>query len=143
MRWVAVVLLIPLAACVGPAWSYGSYEGKAGATANDMLSAVASARLTVEVAVRGNAFGPDVTVGLTEAEKDAGAIQGTFDSIQPPDARSDQLRGQLDSLMSSAVSALAALRIAAHRNQISELGRLLKPLSGLADKLDAFGRAHA
>ena len=143
MRWVAVVLLIPLAACVGPARSFGSYEGKAGATANDMLSAVASAHLTVEIAVRGRAFGPDVTVGLTEDEKGAGEIQRTFDSIQPPDARSDQLRSELDSLMSQAVSALANLRIAARRNQISDLGRLVAPLGGLADKLDAFGKAHA
>jgi hypothetical protein len=142
MRRAVAVALLALTSCVGPARSFGSYEGKAGATADDMRAAVETARLAVGVASRGRAFAPYLSVVLAEAEDDASAVEGAFDSIQPPDTRSDRLRGRLDAVLSDAVSILSELRIAARRGKFHLLPRLARPLAGLSGKLDAFAEAH-
>lgn len=75
---------------------------------------------------------------LVEAEEDAGAAQGTFGGIQPP----DQLRGCLDDLLTKATDTLAELRIAARRGRFAELPELAEPLPRLAEELDAIAEAH-
>jgi hypothetical protein len=79
---------------------------------------------------------------LAEAEEEAGAAQGTFDAIQPPDRRADQLRTRLDELLTEATSILAELRIAARWGRLAELPGLAAPLSKVADQLQAFAEAH-
>jgi hypothetical protein len=79
---------------------------------------------------------------LVEAEEDAGAAQGTFGGIQPPDQRADQLRGRLDDLLTKATDTLAELRIAARRGRFAELPELAEPLPRLAEELDAVAEAH-
>jgi hypothetical protein len=127
---------------VGPARSFGSYEGKAAATAKDMVSTVNAARLTVASAAQARAFAPYVSVALSDAEDDGSAIQGAFDSIQPPDEASDRLRRELDRLLTPAVSALSELRIAARRGELARLPDLAVPLTRLAGRLEAFAEAH-
>jgi hypothetical protein len=134
--------LVFLAACVGPARSFGAYEGKAGATANDMLSAVQTVRLAADTAARHRAFGPYLSVVINDAERDASAIQGAFDSIQPPDGSSDRLRRELDSLLAQAVSTIADLRIAVRRGELDRLAVIAEPLRSLAGRLDAFTETH-
>jgi hypothetical protein len=79
---------------------------------------------------------------LVEAEEDAGSAQGTFDAIQPPDDRADELRASLDELLGDATTILADLRIAARRGRFAELPELAKPLPEVAAKLDDFAEAH-
>ena len=143
VRRLAAAALVLLTACVGPARSFNSYRGKAGATAADMVSAVETGRVAVETAMRGRAFAPYLSVVLSEAEDDASAIQGTFDSIQPPDPRSDQLRSQLDDLMTPAVSSLSDLRIAARRGEFARLPSLAESLAKLSDQLNSFAEANS
>ena len=88
------------------------------------------------------AFGRYLTQLLVEAEEDAGAAQGTFDGIQPPDQRADQLRSRLDDLLTQATGTLAELRVAARRGRFAELPELAKPLPGVAARLDDFAKAH-
>jgi hypothetical protein len=59
-------------------------------------SAVQTAVLAVDAAKGGKAYGRYLTQVLVEAEGDAGAAQGTFDAIQPPDQRADELRARLE-----------------------------------------------
>lgn len=135
-----VALFVP--SCVGPARSFGSFEGKAGATAEDMRSVVETARMAVDLAVRSRAFGPYISEVAHYAEDDAGGVQGAFDSIQPPDDRSRQLRSQLDELLSSAFSTIEDLRIAARGGDLGMLPDIARPLGRLSDQLDQFAQAH-
>src|SRR5919204_5763909 len=124
--WVTVPLLVAVAACTGPVRSTGVYEAKAGQTAEVVASAVETARLAADAGGNGKAFGRYLTQVLVEAERDAGAAQGTFDAIQPPDHRADRLRDRLDELLTEATSTLAELRIAARRGRIAELPALAR-----------------
>jgi hypothetical protein len=139
--WLAILLL--LGACTGPVRSTNVYESKAGATAETVASAVETARLAVDAGSQDKAFGRYLTQVLAEAEQDADVAQGTFDAIQPPDGRADELRGHLDELLGQASDTLAELRIAARRGHTAELAAPGAPLAELAGKLHAFAEAHA
>src|SRR5829696_4537935 len=139
--WVAVLLLV--GACTGPVRSSGVYESKAGETAEAVASAVQTAALAVDAAKGDKAFGRYLTQVLVEAEEDAGAAQGVFDGIQPPDRQADELRGRLDELLTEATGTLAELRIAARRGELAELPELAAPLTEVADQLHAFAEEHA
>lgn len=139
--WVAVLLLLS-GACTGPVRSFEVYESKAGQTAEVAASAVQTAVLAVDAAKGGKAYGRYLTQVLVEAEEDAGAAQGTFEAIQPPDQRADELRARLEELLTEATGTLADLRIAARRGRLAELPDLAEPLPGLAEELDAFAEAH-
>jgi hypothetical protein len=142
-RVLVTMGLLPLVpACVGPARSFGSYEGKAGATAQAMHSTVQTARLAVSLAGERKATAPYVSEMLHYAEDDATSIQGAFDSIQPPDAASDRLRAQLDGYLSTAVDTIAGLRIAARRGDQSALGKIAAPLPEVSKGLDTFVTRH-
>jgi hypothetical protein len=138
--WVAVLLLV--GACTGPVRSSDVYESKAGQTAEAVASAVQTAALAVDAARGGKAYGRYLTQVLVEAEEDAGSAQGTFDGIQPPDQRADELRARLDDLLTRATGTLADLRIAARRGRFAELPELARPLPELAGRLDDFAKAH-
>ena len=138
--WVAVLLLV--GACTGPVRSSEVYDSKAGQTAATAASAVQTAALAVDASKGDKAFGRYLTQLLVEAEEDAGSAQGTFDGIQPPDQRADQLRSRLDDLLTQATGTLAELRVAARRGRFAELPELAKPLPGVAAKLDDFAKAH-
>jgi hypothetical protein len=139
--WLAILLL--LGACTGPVRSTNVYESKAGATAETVASAVETARLAVQAGSQDQASGRYLAQVLAEAEEDAGAAEGTFDAIQPPDRRADELRDHLDELLSQATDTLAELRIAARRGHTSELAEQAAPLAGLADQLHAFAERYA
>ena len=139
--WVAVLLLA--GACTGPVRSSEVYESKAGQTAETAASAVQTALLAVDAAKGSKAFGRYLTQVLVEAEEDAGAAQGVFDGIQPPDRQADELRGRLDELLTEATGTLAELRIAARRGELAELPELAAPLTKVAGQLHAFAEEHA
>ena len=127
---------------VGPARTFGKYEGKAATTAEAAVSAVQTAHLVADSAARGRAFGTYVEVTLSEQEDALNKLQGTFGSIQPPDKRADDLRKELDDLLATAVDDTAAVRIAARRGELSRLGDLAKPLQHDADALQDFQEHH-
>jgi hypothetical protein len=139
--WVVAVMLL-VGGCTGPVRSSPVYESKAGQTAEVVASAVQTALLAVDAAEDGKAYGRYLTQVLVEAEEDAGAAQSTFDGIQPPDDRADELRARLDDLLTEATGALTDLRIAARRGRFAELPELARPLPEVAAKLDEFAEAH-
>jgi alkanesulfonate monooxygenase SsuD/methylene tetrahydromethanopterin reductase-like flavin-dependent oxidoreductase (luciferase family) len=134
---------IGLSGCVAPARTYPDYEGKAADTADTVLSAVETARLAATAAGRDDAFAPYLSVVLGEAEGDASSARGLFDSIQPPDPRSDRLRERLDRIMDQAIHGLAVLRISVRRGEVARLLQLAGPLGSVSDELDAFSKAHS
>jgi len=142
-RLLLALTVLLLTGCTGLVRSGDVYESKAGASAKAAGSAVQTARLAVDAATGGKAFGRTTAQLLAEAAEEAGSVQGTFDAIQPPDAGSDRLRAELDDLLGQAVASLDALRIAARRGDEAALAADARPLGALSDKLDAFAEAHA
>jgi len=141
----AAAVGIALAACVqpvGPARTSDSYEHKAKHTAETALSAVETGRLGAQTAARDDAFPPYLAVLVSEAEDDAPNAQTTFESVQPPNTKSDNLRDELDRLLTRAVDALSTARIAARRADFDELAKQAKPLAKSARELDRFVEAH-
>jgi hypothetical protein len=142
-RFAAAALALALAGCVGPARTHRAYEGKAARTAETAASAVETALLAARAADDARAFGPYLSVTLSEAEKDASGAQATFDSIQPPDTASDELRDQLDAMLTQAVGILSELRIKARRHELPALAAVAAPLEELGTRLADFADAHA
>src|SRR4029453_18982660 len=116
--WVVAAILL-VGACTGPVRSSPVYESKAGQTAEVVASGVQTALLAGDAAKDDKAYGGYLTQVLVEAEEDAGSAQGTFDAIQPPNQRADELRASLDDLLSDATDTLADLRIAARRGRLA------------------------
>jgi len=135
---LASLALAALAACVGPARTDRVYEGKAVETAKAVRSAAESARLASAAAGRGNATGQYASVVLGDAEDDAGAAVGAFDSIQPPNEAADSLHDRLEPLFTSVTSILRDLRIAARRTDLARLPAIARGLEPVIAKLAAF-----
>jgi hypothetical protein len=135
-------LLVIATACVAPARSFGAYEGKATTTAQDALSAVETVRLAVVAAAKKDAFGPYLSIVISDAEDTATSVQGTFDSVQPPDPRSDRLRQDLDDRLQDAISVLSDLRIAIRRGETRALSSRMDDLTKAANLLRQFHEAH-
>ena len=76
-----------------------------------------------------------MSVLIGNAEKDVLSVQGTFDSVQPPDVAADRLRSTVDDLLSSAATGLASLRIACRRGQLDRLSDIADGLRSTLDKL--------
>jgi hypothetical protein len=137
------LLLIAATACVAPARSFDAYEGKAVDTADSALSAVETGRLAAATAGREDSFATTLSVVLADAESEAFGARSIFESIQPPDPRSDELRTQLDSILVRAVDGLSRLRITARRGEISALPRVAQPLEAVSQDLQAFSNTHS
>jgi hypothetical protein len=135
-RALIVVGSVLLAACVSPARTTRDYEAKAADTAETVLASVRTAALVVRVAREGNAFGPYVSVTLSDSEGDAASASATFLTIQPPDSASDALRARLSAILDDAGNALSLARIAARRNRLDELAALAPTLSQLGTTLE-------
>ena len=144
--WRLLALAVCVSACahpVGPARTYGKYEGKAVTTAESALSSVESARLAVVAAVKHHAIGPYVSQVVGDAEDSISGVSGTFASIQPPDERADDLRDELGDLLSDAEDHVGALRIAVRRGEVEGLRDEAAPLADDADALRHFAEEHA
>jgi hypothetical protein len=123
---------------VGSARTADKYVGKAVTTARAAQSDVATVALVADAASRGRAFGPYTALVVSDAEEALSGVQGTFDSIQPPDARSDDVRETLDALLGQATDHVSQVRIAARRGSLDDLARLAQPLAEDARALERF-----
>jgi hypothetical protein len=137
MRVRACLLLFLLPACVAPARSATDYENKAVDTAETALSSVQTGSLVVRLGPE-QLFPPFISVSLSDAERAAASARATFLSIQPPDARSDEVRAQLSALLDRSEAALSSARIAARRQDFNALRRTGGELSAAADDLEGF-----
>ena len=139
------VLACGAVACVQPvtpARTFDDYEHKAKDTAESTLSSVETARLAARVASRGDAFGPYVSVVLSESERGAAHASSVFGSVQPPDDHADRLRARLTPMLNRSEDHLAQLRIAARRGELDRLRRLARPLGPLSSRLERFVARH-
>jgi len=127
---------------VGPARTLTTYEGKAVSTAESASSAVQTVRLAAQTGSDGHAFGPYLSITISEQEDALAGVEGTFGSIQPPGEEADDLRDELDALLSRALDHVSAVRIAVRRGDLDGLARVAEPLGGDAASLSAFAEDH-
>jgi hypothetical protein len=131
-----VLALTLTTACVGPSRTDGDFELKAASTAKAVASALATARLVADAAGDGKATGNLASVTIGEAEADASAAEATFASYQPPSARSDALRTDLEELLGQAVDGIPTLRITVRRGQLDRLPAISQQLQPVARALE-------
>lgn len=127
---------------LGSARTFGKYEGKAVTTAESALSNVETVRLAARNAARDRAFGPYVSVVVSDAEEAVGGVQSTFGSIQPPDGDADKLAATLDEILGDALDHVRDVRVAARRGQLAELADVAAPLDKDAAALERFVEDH-
>ena len=145
---VTVLLLLSLLAWrvvphpIGATRTYDKYRGKAVTTAKEAESAAATGLLIARTASAGNAFGPYTSRMVSDAEESLSGVQGTFNSIQPPDARADELGRTLDTLLGDAVEHVREVRIAARRGELAELREIARPIATDVRKLARFQEQH-
>jgi hypothetical protein len=142
----AGLIAIAITGCVthpvGPARTFETYEDKAATTAEAALSAVSTTILAAHAGTDGNAWGPYLSVLISEQEDQLAGVQGTFASIQPPDGRSDALRQQLDDILAPAVDHVTQVRITVRRGRLDDLASVAQPLDDDQLQLRAFLEAH-
>jgi hypothetical protein len=139
----ALIAMCALSACVGPARTTNTYREKAVMAAQAGQSEVETALLSVDAGVRGRLPHAYLEVVLSNSEDAFASVQSQFDSIQPPDtATADQLRNNLDSLLSTGADGLAQLRILVRRGETQKLKTEAAKLEPTARKLNSFAQAH-
>jgi hypothetical protein len=138
---VAVALV--LAGCVGPATTTAAYRGKAVHAADAAVSELETVVLTSAAVRDGKMMQAYAETVVSEAEDALSSVQGSFDSIQPPDDTvSDQLRSDVDDLLTAGLGDLSDLRIALRRGAGEQVAQLADALKQTADKLSTFSEAH-
>ncbi|MFJ9554272.1 hypothetical protein ACIRPH_10665 [Nocardiopsis sp. NPDC101807] len=138
---LVAALLLLVSGCTAPTPTADSYRDAAEQTVTDLLSAVGTGVLLVEIHRGGRAFSPYAETTAEDAEDAARSIADTFGTRQPPTAGSDALRAELSPLCDTAVNALADLRIALRRDDdaaVEAAGQTLLTVSaGLSDLEEA------
>jgi hypothetical protein len=144
IRLAAITVLTACTQIVGPARTFRDYELKASTTASSALSAVRTAQLAMKLGREDDAFAPYLSVTASEAERGAADASGTFDGIQPPDARAGALGDRLRSLLAPANAAVREVRIRARRTELGTPDPILeRRLARSARALDRFQSAHS
>jgi hypothetical protein len=141
---LVVASALVLAGCVGPATTTAAYRGKAVHAADAAVSELETVVLTSGAVLDGKMMQAYAETMVSEAEDALSSVQGSFDSIQPPDDTvSDQLRSDVDDLLTAGLGDLSELRIALRRGAGRELAELADSLRQTAGKLAAFSEAHS
>jgi hypothetical protein len=148
-RWwtgTSALAALALVGCVshpvGPARTFEDYEDKAATTAEAALSAVSTTMLAAQTGTDGKAWGPYLSVLVSAQEDEISSVQSTFASVQPPDARSDALRLQLDDILAPAVDHVTDVRVMVRRGRLDDLAAVAEPLAGDQTRLRAFLADH-
>jgi hypothetical protein len=121
---------------VGAARTYGKYQGKAVTSAKSALSSVETVRLAADSARK--SFGPYTANVVSDQEEEITKVEGTFDSIQPPGDRADELHAELSQLLSTAADHVREVRVAARRGELAMLPEKAAPLQADAANLRTF-----
>lgn len=130
--FVATALLCATAlGCAGPTTDPAVYREMATETAAAMTGILTTARIAAELGLAGRMLPTVTDTMVSDAESDAGSVQTTFGSRQPPDAASDAVREAVTTPVQDATSALADLRIAVRRGDAAAVRAALVEVRAL------------
>lgn len=143
-RFVPASLLIAslLAGCAEPASTYSDYRAKAANSVKKMIGVVAAGQLAAQLDLKDKMFATLTDNVVSNAESDASSAQSSFDTRQPPDARSLRLKNVVDGPLQDATNQLTDLRIAVRnadqqgmRSALNDLAKTTAALNKLQDQL--------
>jgi hypothetical protein len=135
IRTTSLCLALALAGCASPAVNAAGYRGKATHSAQDMSGIVASAQYAARLRLEGRLPQTVADTVVSDAEQDAQGVLSAFDSRQPPDHSSDQLRQDAEGALSDAGNELTDLRVAVRRDDRAQVLAALEALARTAPKL--------
>jgi len=140
---LALTVLVTVSGCRPSAPSESGWRSSAEQAVSDMVSEVATSRLTVDQALRDRLVGRYAVVVLTYSEEAAGKTADSVSALQPPPAARpgyDDLTG----LLSDSTDAIAQARIAVaegddreSRKAAANLTRMLAELHRVEHRLQA------
>jgi hypothetical protein len=137
-----VTAWVMLAACAPTARTSSVYEAKASKSADAVHSAVASDLVLLRAVRRGHTLAGYVSVATSQAEDDGSSAGSSFLSIQPPSAKSVELRTRLAKILNNAQDALSSARIAGRHGDDRALLATAPSLAKAARQLDHFAQVH-
>ncbi len=138
---VGVLLAVTLTACAGPTVTDAGYRNKVADTAKQISSAIASARLGVQLDLAGRMAFALTDQTVSDAESDAESAATTLASRQPPTDAALRLYRQASGPIEDAVEALGTLRIAVRRDEPGAVRSALSGLDGPARQVDEVQKA--
>jgi len=147
LKWLAGALvlaaLVVPSGCRPSAPDQSGWQSSAQQAVTDMVSEVATSRLTVQQELRDRFVGRYPVVVLTYSEEAAGKAADSVSTLQPP-ASARPSYDELTGLLSDASDAISRARIAvtddderASRRAVADLDRILAKLNRVADRLQA------
>jgi hypothetical protein len=126
---VLLPAVMAVSGCVSPAVDAGGYRGKVGHSAEQMVGILNTARLAVQLDLRGRMTQSLLDTVVTDAENDAQSVLTAFETVQPPDPESVRLRTSADNVLQDAASNLSDLRIAVRRSDRGAKVKLVADLN--------------
>jgi hypothetical protein len=139
----ALAAVLVLTGCRPSAPDQSAWRSSAEQAVSDMVSEVATSRLTARKDLDGRLVGRYAVVVLTYSEEAAGKASDSVSTLQPPPAASPSYT-QLTALLSDAADAISQARIAVAdgddpgtRRAVAQLSRVLARLRVVDDHLQA------
>lgn len=133
---VAAALTVLLAGCVGPTVTDAGYRNKVGATAREISSTIASARLAVQLELDGRMAFALTDRTVSDAESDADSAATALASRQPPTDSALRLYQRASQPIQDAVNALRTLRVAVRRGDTTAIRTALAGLDAPQHRMD-------
>lgn len=125
-----------LTGCVGPTVTDASYGTMVAATARQISSVIASARLAARLDLDGKAAFQLTDQTVSDAESDADSASGALLSRQPPTGTALSLYQEATGPIQRAADALRTLRIAVRRGDRPAMEQALSELDSAAGGID-------
>jgi Asp-tRNA(Asn)/Glu-tRNA(Gln) amidotransferase A subunit family amidase len=136
---MAVALPLALSSCVTPAGDANGYQNKVSHSAQAMSGIVGSATLAARLDLDGRMISTVTDTVVSQSEQDAESVVAALDSVQPPDARSIELRTRADDILQATSNRLSDLRIAIRRNDKRSVRDVLGQLDQSVHDLTSLG----
>jgi hypothetical protein len=139
----ALLLGVTLLSCAGPTVTAQAYRDQVAQTAKAMTGIIVTAQDATRLGLDGRMLPTVTDTVVSQAEQDAGLVETTIESRQPPDEESDRLRRQIDEPVRRATGLLTDLRIAVRSGddgaQRAAADALSVPLAGFQSLSEVAG----
>jgi len=142
MRAAGLVLAVAVlcVSCAGPTTSDSALLSQAGRSAQSAVSELQTVDLAARTQLGDHAWWSYTDVVVTSSEDSMSAIEGTFDSRQPPTVDTDAVYQRTTKALSDAADLVTAMRISVRRHDTASLRRQTAQIAPLVRRLNRLGK---